>query len=172
MEVEKKVCMIVASRDFRDEEFTEPKKIFEAAKIKVVVASSRLSPSKGYFGAIANPEILVENVKADEFDAIVFIGGSGAQEYFNNLSALKVAKDAFEKGKIVAAICIAPSILANAGVLSGKRATSFSSEKGNLIKKGSIFTGVDVEVDGKIVTAEGPSAAEKFAKTILSLLSK
>ncbi|MEW6103021.1 MAG: DJ-1/PfpI family protein [bacterium] len=172
MEVKKSVCMIVASSDFRDEEFTEPKRIFETSGIKVVVASSKLSPSKGYFGAVAKPEILVENINVDEFDAIVFIGGSGASEYFNNPKALKVAKDSYMKNKVLSAICLAPSILANAGVLKGKKATAFSSEKNNLIKNGAIWTGANVEIDGKIVTADGPNSAHLFGRTILNLLSK
>jgi len=168
----KRVVMVVASRDFRDEEFQEPKKIFEGKGIKVVVASSSLKESKGYFGAIAKPEVLIENVKANEFDAIVFVGGSGASEYFDNLEALKLARDGFEKGKIVSAICIAPSILANAGILKGKRATAFSSERDNLIKKGAIWTGKDVEVDGNIITADGPGSAFKFGNTIVENIPK
>lgn len=168
----KRVVMVVASKDFRDEEFHKPKEIFEASSVKVVVASSKIGESKGYFGAIAKPEILIENINVSEYDAIVFVGGSGASEYFKNPSALKIAKEAFEGNKIVAAICIAPSILANAGILKGKRATAFSSEKDNLIKNGAIWKDVDVEVDGKIVTADGPNAAEKFGNTILELLKQ
>lgn len=170
--LEKRVVMVVASKDFRDEEFLEPKKVFESAGVKVVVASSKLSPSKGYFGAIAKPDILVEDINVLEYDAIVFIGGSGVSEYFNNPPALRVAKDGLSKGKVVAAICSAPSVLANAGVLSGKRATAFSGEKDNLIKKGAIWTGNPVEIDGNIVTADGPSSATKFGNTILDLLLK
>lgn len=171
-DLEKKVLMVVASKDFRDEEFQEPKKVFEEAGIKVVVASSKLTPSKGYFGAIAKPDILIENINVSEYDAIVFVGGSGASEYYDNPSALKLAKDAFLKNKIVSAICVAPSILANAGVLSGKKATAFSSEKDNLIKKGAVWTGKDVEIDGNIVTADGSNQATKFGNIILRLLLK
>lgn len=168
----KKVVMVVASKDFRDEEYEEPKELFEKAKVKVVVASSRLSESKGYFGAIAKPEILIKDINVSEYDAIVFVGGSGASEYFKDPHALKLARDAFLNEKIVAAICIAPSILANAGILKGKRATAFSTEKDNLIKNGAIWSGNSVEVDGNIVTADGPKVATKFGNTILELLTR
>ena len=169
--VKKKVVMIVASSNFRDEEYSEPRKILEHAGCEIKVASSSLNVSKGYFiGTEVKPEILIDDLKAEEFDAIIFVGGSGASEYFNSLSAHKVAVDAVEKEKVLAAICSAPSILANAGILHGKKATSFSGEKSNLVKKGVIFTETDVEVDGKIITAEGPNAAKKFGETILKLL--
>ena len=164
--------MIVASSNFRDEEYLEPKKILESERVQIKVCSSSLKVSRGYKGTEAKPEILIDNLKVDEFDAIIFIGGSGASEYLNNLSAHKVAVDAIEKDKVLAAICLAPSILANTGILHGKRATSFSGEKNNLIKKGAIFTQADVEVDGKIITATGAEAAKKFGEAILKLLKE
>jgi protease I len=166
------VAIIVASDNFRDEEFTEPKELLEEAGVEIVVASSSLKVSRGYFGTEAKPEILIDDLRVDDFDAIIFVGGSGAQEYFDNLSAHRIAVEAIEKDKILAAICIAPSILANAKVLSGKRVTSFSSEKSNLQQKGAIYTGASVEVDGKIVTADGPKSAKEFGEAILKLLKE
>lgn len=170
--IKKKVVMIVASSNFRDEEYLEPKKILESAGIEIKIASSSLKVSKGYQGTEAKPDILIDDLKVDEFDAIIFIGGSGASEYLNSLSAHKVAVETIKKEKILAAICLAPSILANAGILHGKRATSFSGERNNLVKKGAIFTSADVEVDGRIITATGPDAAKKFGETILKLLKE
>jgi protease I len=172
MKMDKKVAIIVASDNFRDEEFTEPKELLEEAGVEIVVASSSLKVSRGYFGTEAKPEILIDDLRVDDFDAIIFVGGSGAQEYFDNLSAHRIAVEAIEKDKILAAICIAPSILANAKVLSGKRVTSFSSEKSNLQQKGAIYTGASVEVDGKIVTADGPKSAKEFGEAILKLLKE
>ncbi|MDI6752554.1 MAG: DJ-1/PfpI family protein [bacterium] len=170
--IKKKVVMIIASSNFRDEEYLEPRKILESAGCEIKICSSSLKISKGYFGTEAKPEILIDDLKAKEFDAIIFIGGSGAEEYFNSLSAHKVAVEAVEKEKVLSAICVAPSILANAGVLHDRRATSFSSERSNLVKKGAIFTQTDVEIDGRIVTAEGPKSAKKFGEAILELLKE
>lgn len=62
------------------------------------------------------------------------------------------------------------AILENAGILQGKKATCFSSEAGNLQSKGADYTGTAVAVDGKIVTVDGPGAAEEFGKQIIELL--
>jgi len=166
----KSILMIIAHKNFRDEEFQKPYDIFTDSGAKVTIASSSLEEAIGMLGKKVKPDILLEDVNVEEYDAIIFVGGSGATEYFEDPAALQIAKQAYEKGKIIGAICIAPSILANAGILEGRRATSYVSEKSNLEAHGAIFTGKNVEVDGNIVTANGPHAAKKFGETIAELL--
>ncbi len=166
----KKILMIIASQNFRDEELLIPKKLFEKEGYQVVIASSSLKPAKGMLGALVTPQILIDQVNVDDYDAIVFVGGIGAQEYFHNPVAHKIAREAVVKGKVLGAICLAPRILAEAGVLKGKKATVWQSEGKALEEKGAIYTGKPVEIDGKIVTGAGPFAAEEFAKAILNLL--
>ncbi|MFH1306131.1 MAG: DJ-1/PfpI family protein [Candidatus Micrarchaeota archaeon] len=168
------ILLIVAPVDFRDEEALVPKKIFEENGHNVKVASKGTGEAKGKLGASLKVDADIGNVNADEFDAIVFAGGPGAKIYFNDAKALGIARDAAAKGKVVAAICIAPRILANAGILEGKKATTWDpgdgSESRKLEEKGAKYTGNDVEIDGKIITANGPAAAEKFANKIIELL--
>jgi protease I len=164
-----KILMIIASSDFRDEEFSVPRAIFEKAGYSVTVACSSLDESKGMLGMKVKPNITLDKVNVEDYDAVVFVGGVGAKEYFTDASAHKIATDALVKGKVVAAICIAPNILANAGLLKGKKATC--NDAGNLKAKGAIYTGKPVERDGKIITGSGPTAAKEFAETILGLLN-
>lgn len=159
----------VSSQNFRDEELLKPKEIFEKNGFKVTIASSSLNTATGMLGTKIKPEVVISNVNVKNYDAIVFVGGTGATEYFNNPIALKIAQDAEKQKKVVGAICIAPRILAEAGVLKGKKATVWKSEANALKTKGAIYTGQDVTVDGKIVTASGPHAAEAFANVILKL---
>ena len=161
----KKILMVVAPANFRDEELLEPKKVFEGYGAQVTVTSTAREP-KGMFGARVSAEP-VEDMDVNEYDALVFVGGSGASVYFNNTRILEMAKQSYEKGKITAAICIAPVILANAGILEGKKATVWNGEfKTMLESKGAQYTGNSVEQDGKIITANGPSAAKQFGETI------
>jgi protease I len=81
-----------------------------------------------------------------------------------------IAKGAYSAGKVVAAICIAPSILANAGLLEGKKATAFSSEEENLKAKGAEWQDSDTAADGKIVTGNGPGAAKEFSEKIIGIM--
>lgn len=167
---EKKILMIVAPEYFRDEEFLHPKDVFEEAGIKVTVASKEVKVAKGRFGAEAKVDLDISGVKPADYDAVVFVGGPGASVYFDDPVAHKIAKDAYKAGKIIAAICIAPTILANAGVLKTHNATCFESESDNIDDKSKGYTGDDVTVSGKVVTANGPAAAKKFGIEILKLI--
>jgi len=167
-----KILMIIAHRNFRDEEYFVPKKIFEKNGYKVITASSSLKTAKGMLGGKAKPDILLKSVKVKDFDAIIFVGGSGSTEYWDSKIAHKIAKKAVKQKKILAAICLAPGTLANAGVLKNKKATIFVSGKNVLEKNGAIYINKSVVMDRNIITANGPAAAEEFAKKILNLLKK
>ncbi len=168
----KKAAMIIAEDGFRDEELLEPQEIFKRNGIEVKVASTSLSPAKGMLGAKVEPDILVSDIKIKDFDAIVFVGGSGSSQYWDDPIAHKLAQDALTANRLVAAICIAPVTLAKAGVLKGKRATIWSSEAGQLKSAGANYTGRAVEKEGNIITASGPTAAREFAEEIVKALNK
>jgi len=145
------VLMIIAPENFRDEELFETKKVLEENGFSVRIASKTTGEKKGMLGGIANAEISLSDVNVDDYKAIVFVGGVGSSAYFDDKEALDIAKTAYEKNKIVAAISIAPTILANAGVLSGKKATVWDGNgefSKRLEEKGAEYTGNDVERDG------------------------
>jgi protease I len=167
----KKVLMIVAPTNFRDEELLRPKEILEKAKANVTIASKGVKTARGMLGSSVSVDLDLAQVDVKDYDAIVFVGGTGAEIYFNDSKALKIAKEAYDQGKIVAGICIAPSILANAGILEGKRATAFPSEASNLEANGAIYTGEAVSIDGRIITAKGPEAAVQFGNAIAKALA-
>ena len=166
----KKKVMIIAGKDFRDEELNVPMAQFKKNGAQVTVASSSMSESKGMLGAKAKPDMLFIDIRPGEFDAVIFVGGSGATEYWDNPIAHKIARGAVNSNKVLGAICIAPVTLAKAGLLGGKTATVWESEAKQLSIAGAKYTGNAVEVDGKIVTANGPKAAKEFAQAIMDLL--
>lgn len=168
----KNVLLIIAPSNFRDEELFDTKAELEKAGAATTIASRQTGTITGMLGGTAKATLALSSVKVADYDAIVFIGGSGASAYFNDSTAQRIAKDAVQQGKVLAAICIAPSILANAGLLQGKNATAFSSEADNLRNKGANYTGSAVTVDGKIITANGPSAAKQFGNKIAAALSE
>jgi protease I len=167
----KKVVMIIAQNGFRDEELILPKEILEKAGIEVKIASKTLMQAEGMLGAKVKPDIMTSDIHASNFDAIIFVGGVGASEYWNDVASHTLIKQALGLNRIVAAICIAPVTLANAGVLKGRRATVWESEAGQLKAKGVNYTGKPVEKDGNIITASGPLAASEFGEEILKALT-
>jgi protease I len=169
----KKICMIIAHQGFRDEELIHTRKVLEDAGGEVTIASTSTTPAKGMFGATATPNILIDQINVDQYDAVVFVGGMGSETYFDHPTALNIAKQAYSKNKIVSAICIAPSILANAGLLTGKRATVWAGDKYiNILRsKGANYTGETVARDGRIITGNGPEAAKQFGEAIVRALA-
>ena len=94
--------------------------------ITVKVAAKIKSKAIGKLGAEIQPDLALIEVKADDFEAIIFVGGSGASQYFDDLSALNLARDFFGAKKIIAAICASPAVvLAPTGILEGKNATCY-----------------------------------------------
>ena len=77
-----------------------------------------------------------------------------------------------KKGILLGALCIAPVILAEAGVLRGKKATVFESEKDQLISAGAKYTGKPIEFDDNVITCSNPIYTEEFAKRIVKAILK
>jgi protease I len=168
----KKALIIIASQNFRDEEFIEPYELLKNGGATVTIASSKKTPARGALGKVVTPDLPITEATATNYDAVVFVGGPGAEEYFNNTAAHKLAQEAVKADKALAAICIAPAILANAGVLKDKKATCFSSEESTLRKGGAVVVKQNVVRDGKIITANGPKAAKEFAQTLAATLER
>lgn len=176
----KRALLIIACENFRDEEYLHTREELEKAGVSVRVASTRKGTCTGMFGTKASAELSLDEVVVDEYDAIIFIGGSGVPSVRANPKSVEIVKEAYEKGKVLAAICWAPTILAKAGVLEGKRATVWNgpdrefgmSTSEYLESKGAKYTGNPVEVDGKIITANGPAAARDFGRAIVRALQE
>ena len=160
------VLMVIAQEMFRDEEYEHPREVFERRGATVTVASVEPGVCKGRFGLTAIADIALGEANAEEYDAVVFVGGGGASIYFDDPLAQSLAVTMYGGGKIVGAICIAPTILANAGLLKGKKATSFPSQEDVLRGAGVLYTGNPVQTDGRIVTAMGPEAAYGFGEAV------
>jgi protease I len=166
----KKVVMIIAPQNFRDEELVEPQDVLTEQGAEVKTASSSLPVSKGMLGVQVKPDMLIGDIKPADWDAIILVGGSGASAYWEDSTVHSLLREAVKKDKIVGAICIAPVTLANAGILSGKKATVYASEEGKLKNKGAECTGQSVQRDGKVITANGPKAAREFGNAIAQAL--
>ncbi len=170
--------MIIAPKNFRDEELLIPKRILEEGGVEVVVASTIKGACKGMLGAEAESQITLDEINVDEYDAIMFVGGSGTPLIRKEDKALEIARKAYEKGKLVTAICWSPTTLAKAGILEGKRATvwlghdpEYNTTTDKVLEKyGAKFENSPVVEDGKIITANGPRAAEAYGHLVLKRL--
>lgn len=172
----KKILIIIAFRDFRDEEYFVPKEVFEKAGMSVMTASTQKGTAMGSQGGDTIVNLALSEVKTDDFDAVVFVGGPGSHKLLDNLGCHKLAQEALASQKILGAICIAPAILAKGGVLQGKKATVWSSALDKsavriLKENGALYQPEPVVQDGNVVTANGPAAALDFGKRIVRVLT-
>lgn len=173
----KKVLFIIASEGFRDEEYFIPVEILQKAGNQIFTASDTEAGkiALGANGGEAKIDYSLNEIDPKNFDLIVFVGGPGAIKHLNNETSYKIARKVVELNKPLAAICIAPTILARAGVLKDKKATAWTdilNKKSIEILKenGAIYVDEPVVRDGKIITANGPEAAEEFGKTLQKIL--
>ncbi len=165
-----KILMVIAPQDFRDEEYQEPRDIFEDNDYQVEVASIQTGTAVGVNGAEVEINTTTDQASPDDYEAVVFVGGPGMAQITKDETLSLLAQNFYQKEKLTTAICVAPAILARAGILDNKKATSFPNAKKDLESGGAEFTGDKVTVDGRIITANGPEAAAEFAQTIISRL--
>lgn len=164
------VLMVIAPTQFRDEEYDHPKRVLEDRGASVTTASVRPQTCVGKLGMTAEATVAIADAQAADYDAVVFVGGGGASVFFDDADAHRLARESLALERIIAAICIAPSTLAHAGLLAGRRATAFPSQEDDLVLHGALWTGAPVEVDGRVITANGPEAAHDFGTAIADAL--
>lgn len=168
----KRVVMIIAPENFRDEELFEPTSILEDKGAEVKIASVSLDTATGMLGGKVRPDISISDIKLEDWDAVVLVGGSGASRYWEDSTIHAMLKEAVKQDKVVGAICIAPVTLANAGILRDRKATVYKTETKKLESKGVKCTGKDVQRDGNIITANGPGAATFFGTVLAQALKE
>lgn len=169
-----KILLIVSAKDYQDKEYEDTRNELEKGGAEVKVASSSSGQANGKFGGSIEVDVVLEEVNVDDYDCLAFIGGSGATNYQHDEKAHRIAKEATEKGKILGAICITPTVLAYAGVVAEKNMTTWddgNETEINILKEaGANYMAKDVVKDGKLVTANGPMAATEFGQTLLQTL--
>ena len=170
MAAKKKVLMVIAPENFRDEEYAEPRRILEAKGCAITVASTHTREAKGMLGMKVTPDATLDAIAPSDYDLVVFVGGYGAEHYYNHKRAHEIAIATAKANRPLAAICVAPTILANAGLLKGKKATVWESQSKALAAGGASYTARHVERDGQINTADGPTSAVQFGEELARAL--
>lgn len=169
----KKFLLVIAHEGFQPVEYYSAKAALEEAGNAVMTASDGAGEANpAYDGAPAKIDIDISDAKAADYDGVLIVGGPGALDHLDNDHVYRLAREAAAEGKIWGAICIATRILANAGVLKGRKATGWDGDNelgGILSKAGAEYLRQPVAVDGRLVTATGPKAAEEWGRAIAKL---
>jgi 4-methyl-5(b-hydroxyethyl)-thiazole monophosphate biosynthesis len=138
--------------------------VLRRAGIDVIVAGLTPNVTEGKHGIRIIPDKSIDDVSVDDFDAVVVPGGNpGYKNLRKDPRVIAMIKKVFGSNKLVAAICAAPAVLSDAGVLKGKDCTIYPGMDEELEKGGGKPKTDMVVVDGNIVTSRGPATALPFA---------
>ncbi|HEV8458083.1 MAG TPA: type 1 glutamine amidotransferase domain-containing protein [Methylomirabilota bacterium] len=143
----------------------------EGADVKVVGAGGAKSYASKH-GYPVNVDVQADAVKAVEFDAVIVPGGYAPDMMRRHDAMVGLVRDAAQQGKVVAAICHAGWMLCSAGIIKGKKVTSFSSIKDDMVNAGGQWSDSEVVVDGNLVTSRKPDDLPAFCREIVKALSK
>ena len=146
--------------------------VLRRCDVEVDIVGVDGKPVVGAHGIKVIPDVEIDDVAVDDYDAVVLPGGSpGYVNLRNDQRVLELVRKAFEIGRFVAAICAAPAVLADAGVLKGKKATIYPGMEDELRNAGALFEEGLVVQDDRVITSRGPATALLFALRLASLLS-
>lgn len=144
--------------------------LLRRAGIEVVVAGLKAGVVKASRGVQLVPDVTLERALADEYDMVVLPGGMpGASHLKDDVRIIDLLKKMASAGKYTAAICAAPMVLAEAGLLHGKQATGYP---GVLDSLADVTLRAEAVVrDGAVLTSRGPGTAMDFALTLVETLT-
>jgi protein deglycase len=146
--------------------------LLRRAGIEVVAASLARGPVTGSHGISLEPDAELDAVLDQEFDMIVLPGGlPGATGLAEDARVLELLRRQAGARRHTAAICAAPGVLAKAGLLTGKRATSFPGFLAADSAPGIVLLDDPVVIDGGIITSRGPGTAMDFALALIERLA-
>jgi protease I len=172
----KRVAMLVAD-GFEQEELTGPKEALEKAGAKAMIISPNDTKVKGWkhteWGDEFSVDVQLKSARAEEFDALVLPGGvMNPDKLRRNEWALQFVRAFYESGKPIAAICHGPWTLIDAGIVEGKKMTSYESIQTDLKNAGAHWVDEPVVVDNGLVTSRKPDDIPAFNAKLIEEISE
>jgi len=160
---------ILAEEGFEDSELIEPMRALKDAGARVlIVGSGSQETYRGKRGsATVKVDATADNVKAEDFDAVIVPGGYAPDKMRLHQSMVDLVRQAHDLGKVVAAICHGPQLLISAEIVKGRRVTSWPSIAVDLRNAGADWVDAPVVQDGNIITSRKPADLPRFNKAII-----
>ncbi len=159
----KKIALL-ATNGFEDSELTEPLEAVQNAGAAVVIVSEKAGTIVGKHKTEVTVDEIVADAEAQNFDGLLLPGGVQNPDHLRlNERAVSFVRDFFDQHKPVAAICHAPWMLIEAGVVKGRTVTSWPSLKTDLKNAGANWVDKEVVADQGLVTSRRPSDLEAFS---------
>jgi protease I len=172
MNLKGKRIAVLVDVNYQEMELWYPVYRFREAGADVVIAGKEAGRSYGSkLGYAATAECTIASLDAKGLDALIIPGGYAPDHLRAYPEVLKLVKEMDAAKKVVAAICHAGWVLCSAGILKGRRATSYFTIKDDLINAGAKWEDAEVVVDKKLVTSRRPADLPAFCREIGKLLA-
>ncbi len=173
MELQGRRVAILAEDIYEDPEFWYPYyRLREAGATVIVVGSGSAETYHSKYGYPVMVDARADDVRAADLDAVIIPGGFAPDRLRRYPAVLKLVREAFDSGKVVAAICHAPWVLVSAGVLRGRTATSLPAIKDDVANAGAHWVDQEVVRDGNLITSRTPADLPAFCRTIIAALAE
>jgi protease I len=172
MDLKDKKIAILATHGFEQAELEVPRDRLKKAGATVDIVSLASGEIRGWdkkdWGRPAQVDKIVDDVSAQDYDAVVLPGGQINPDLLRvEPKALKFIKDVFDAKKVVAAVCHAPWLLIETGIAKGRKMTSFKSIKTDMVNAGAKWEDSEVVVDEGVITSRNPGDLEAFSAKII-----
>ena len=163
-------ALFISADGYEDSELLVPYYRLLEEGIEVDIASMKKGMIKGKHGYEVSVTRTLDEVRPDDYDILVLPGGKAPQAVRKEQKAVAIAQDFFRKSKPVAAICHGPQTLITAGLLKGRRATSYRTVADELKASGALYEDTEVVVDGNLVTSRQPSDLPAFMRETMKMI--
>lgn len=172
MPLQGKNIAIIIANEFDEQEFRQPYERLQREGAKVIIIG--VEANQPLIGHHRQDEVTTDasfdDVSADDFDAVLIPGGYSPDKLRLSQGAIDFVRSIYQQGKLVAAICHAPSLLISADIVRGKMLTSWPSVMIDLKNAGATVVDREVVIDGNIVTSRNISDLPAFIQTIINVL--
>ncbi|TMW50156.1 hypothetical protein DOY81_004781, partial [Sarcophaga bullata] len=168
-----KSALIILAPGAEEMEFVISADVLRRAGIKVTVAGlTGKDPVKCSRDVVIVPDTSLEDTKPNKYDVVILPGGLGGSKAMAESALVgEILKQQESEGRVVAAICAAPTALAAHGICSGKSLTSYPSVKSQLESNYKYVDNKTVVQDGNLITSRGPGTAFEFGIKIAEVLA-
>ncbi len=169
--IRKNILLFIPAYDFNEEEFLIVKSNFLKGGYNLFITSDSTNLCAGSNGLKVKADVNLYNIHAGNFDAFVLIGGNGMRSYWNNQILKSILQKFYKLNRIIGAICSAPVLLANAGILKDHKVTCYPQDKVELERSGKEFSDQPIVSCGNIITAQTPRDSLEFSRMLIHVIN-
>lgn len=172
MELNGKRVAVLAEDYYENLELWYPVlRLREAGAHVTIVGPKAGEAYKSKEGFPATADLSMEEARAGEFDAVIVPGGFAPDRMRRHQAMLRLVRETFQAGKVVASICHAAWVPISAGIVKGKTMTCVSAVKDDVINAGANYVDKEVVVDGNLISSRTPPDLPAFCREIIKALS-